>query len=75
MHQEDRIYTSKRIKGLFTLRGLFTYSYVGMVDRPKSLWSVQKTSLTQLYSNEDIKIFHWRKSKMYLVPYFIYGAV
>ena len=47
-----------------------------MEYRPKSLWHVQaqKTSLTHFYSIEDIKVFHWRKAKMYLVPSFIYGA-
>ena len=59
MYQEDRIYTSKGIKGLFTLRDLVTYCNVGMVDRPK-------TSLTHFYSNEDIKVFYCRKVKMYL---------
>ena len=54
MHQENRIYTSEEIKGLFTLWGL----HVALNDRPKSLWSAHKTSLTQLYSNEDIKDFN-----------------
>ena len=63
MHQEDRVYTSKKMKGLFTLWGL----YVALDDWPKHLWPAQKTSLTHLYSNEDIKVFHSCRVKMYLI--------
>ena len=41
------------------IASLFTYCYVGTIDRPK-------TSFIHFYSNEDIKVFHWRKVKMYL---------
>ena len=70
MHQEDRIYTSKEIKGLFILWVLF----VGMVDRPKSVWLAQKTSLTHFYWNEDIKwSFSLVQSQDVSDTSFIYG--
>ena len=63
MYQEDKIYTSKRIIGLFTLWGLFTYCYVAVGLSPQNIFDWPKTSVTHLYSNEDIKVFHWRKVK------------
>ena len=66
MYQKDRIYTSKGINDLFTLWGLLTYCYVAMGLSALNIFDRPKIFLTHFYSEEDIKVFHWRMVKMYL---------
>ena len=53
MHQEDRIYTSKEIKGLHCEGCLLSWLInPNLFDQPK------KNSLTHFYLDEDNKVFY-----------------